>query len=1000
MIRSAVTNKLLSEESYGSTPGKMAQSASIQKIIATDQLRLERRAGGIFDCDASGCYDRILPPLAAIHLRALGLQKSIGVFLARLMFLSKRYVKTGHGISETNIGTTKKKVLHGIGQGNGGGPAMWIAHLTVMFSTLSAVCLGFVMNCVQTMKQVVTVGTGYVDDVTLGLSLPKKQKQTEQKVRQNIKKMSQWWEKLLYITGGRLELSKCYWVPVTWKWSQGKPSMVKKLGRNKELILRESETQAFVVIPRKLGMDAVKRLGVHVSCDGKWTEEFRYWQKFSADIGHKLAKATVDRLSGYLVYHSIWLAKVRYSAAVTGFTSNQMNTIQKKILSPCLSAAGFSSKLPRAVVFGIRKFGGMEWDKLSVLVVYEKIKFLIGSIRLQDKVGQMLQIQLSWLQLFAGTSKKILEADNEISYLPIGWVQNLHRLLVEYRVKIEIRDLWILTKQRVDDVLIMDMVQSRMPKWAWSGINRCRLFMQANTLADITLMDGQTIPETVRKMEGPIRNTRLQFPVQFRPGKNDVLQWQYLVDSISVEGRLFVPLGQWTRTPDQIFPYMQNIERSIVYKKVPMGWDVFGLKGDRYRYFYKLNLRVNTIPEGSMPVQVIDTNRYVIVPRSTDYDTRLSVDSTSPCGDESRVLGKFMIDSTQMERLKQCWYSSPVTLVAATDGGLKDGIGTSSYALFFTEEFPPIIQGCAGEHQSTKSASSTRQELLGQLGVEYWLRKLVIQWGFPRISLAVTLVTDSKASMDILANTKNLQGIKDTFGADMDIGLEIARVQNEHNHWMTRQVVKVESHIEVDKAPNKFYWACNEIVDKLATEARLVFRRNELENTKIGVLRGARAGCVINNRVVNNNLYGELKEHISGEALRQFLMLKYNWTQTTFDMIDWEEHDRQLKAYSIQHRVTLLKYIHGWLASQRRLFREKHSESPMCPLCGHEEDRFHLFRCSHSQLQTMRRQRWDLFLREINQSTEPGFTQIFQAGIDTVLGREAPSERIQYKIGQ
>ncbi len=225
LMRHAVNNNLLEAESFGSTPGKMATSALIQKLVSIDQLQIERQAGDIFDCDTSGCYDRILPPLASVHLQALGLHRSIGTLLGNLMFQAKRHVKTQHGVSIDTIRTKKKRVLHGIGQGNGGGPAMWIAHLTVMFTALSLVCVGFAMKCVQQIQSMSTVGTGYVDDVTLGLSVPRFQPQTENMVYKHIKRMSQVWEKLLYITGGRLELSKCFWIPISWKWRSGRPRM-------------------------------------------------------------------------------------------------------------------------------------------------------------------------------------------------------------------------------------------------------------------------------------------------------------------------------------------------------------------------------------------------------------------------------------------------------------------------------------------------------------------------------------------------------------------------------------------------------------------------------------------------------------------------------------------------------------------------------------------------------------------------------------------------------
>ena len=88
-MRNAVSKQFLSDKSFGSTPGRMAVSALVQKTVAMDQLHIERRAGGLFDCDATGCYDRILSPLALVYLQALGLHRSIRTFLARLMYPAK-----------------------------------------------------------------------------------------------------------------------------------------------------------------------------------------------------------------------------------------------------------------------------------------------------------------------------------------------------------------------------------------------------------------------------------------------------------------------------------------------------------------------------------------------------------------------------------------------------------------------------------------------------------------------------------------------------------------------------------------------------------------------------------------------------------------------------------------------------------------------------------------------------------------------------------------------
>ncbi len=174
----------------------------------------------------------------------------------------------------------------------------------------------------------------------------------------------------------------------------------------------------------------------------------------------------------------------------------------------------------------------MEWHSINVVFLYEKLKLLIGSMRLNDKVGQLLKIQLSWLQLFAGVSIPILEHAMEILYLPIGWIINVHRHLVENNIQVVVRSVWKPTIQRTEDRVIMDVVRSHTPDWAWEGINRCRLYLKANTIADISTVDGKYVPAKVRMVQAPLRNSRLKFPLQRKAHRADISQREYFIDSI------------------------------------------------------------------------------------------------------------------------------------------------------------------------------------------------------------------------------------------------------------------------------------------------------------------------------------------------------------------------------------------------------------------------------------------------------------------------------------
>ena len=514
MVWEAVKADRLHPASYGSTPGKMAASAVLQKILCIDQMRLERRAGGMFDCDATGCYDRILPPLASIHLQALGLGTSIATLLARLMFVAKRFVKTKHGVSKKNIQTTQDNPLYGIGQGNGGGPAIWLSHLTIMFTALAVSCQGFIAKCTKRSHEITTIGTGYVDDVTLITTLTPTEPQTETKVRNKLRGMAKTWEQLLFITGGKLELSKCFWIPITWRWRKGEPVMNPHTQSGIELKITESESGNKITIPKLLPSKAEKRLGISHAVDGNCIQEYKNWKQYTETFATKIQKARLDRVGGYHAYRTMWCSKFRYSAPVICFSKAQLEVLQKKIIGKSLAAAGYNSKMPRAVVFGPTKYGGMQWESPYSILIYEQIKLIIGSIRLQDTVGKLIIIQLRWMQLIAGTSVPIMEETKKIPYLQNCWLTAVHNKLVNTNIKIKVADKWYPKPRRENDRVIMDYVIKYIPEHHWKEINQCRLYLKAITFSDLTTMDGTAIPANVYGVTRETRHPRLDYPTQ------------------------------------------------------------------------------------------------------------------------------------------------------------------------------------------------------------------------------------------------------------------------------------------------------------------------------------------------------------------------------------------------------------------------------------------------------------------------------------------------------
>ena len=110
--------------------------------------------------------------------------------------------------------------------------------------------------------------------MTLGASVDESTEYEEQENQlvESINKIASYWEKMLHTNGGKLELSKCFWVLISWKWVRDVPQMKRIHNPNATMKIKQSDTGNEVNISRKEVDDAPKVLGCHMSADGKWTE--------------------------------------------------------------------------------------------------------------------------------------------------------------------------------------------------------------------------------------------------------------------------------------------------------------------------------------------------------------------------------------------------------------------------------------------------------------------------------------------------------------------------------------------------------------------------------------------------------------------------------------------------------------------------------------------------------------------------------------------------------
>lgn len=107
-----------------------------------------------------------------------------------------------------------------------------------------------------------------------------------------------------------------------------------------------------------------------------------------------------------------------------------------------MAATGFNRQFPRDVIFGSARLGGLEWETMRSIQVYEMINIFIEHVKMNDMLGKLLLISTETQQLIAGTEKPILCSEEEIKYVNKVWITRLRDILIENKLKIQIYNVW------------------------------------------------------------------------------------------------------------------------------------------------------------------------------------------------------------------------------------------------------------------------------------------------------------------------------------------------------------------------------------------------------------------------------------------------------------------------------------------------------------------------------------------------------------------------------
>jgi hypothetical protein len=198
--------------------------------------------------------------------------------------------------------------IHGIGQGNGAGPAIWAVVSTPLFNILHEKGFSCKILCPLSSEYFRFVGYAFVDDTNIiQLVLQEDPEATKKQLQEAIDT----WEFSLKATCGALVPKKTVWWLVSFCWSgsswryagiQGSPGdlYMNDISNNRKVIKRLEPNQAY------------ETLGVFLAPDGNLDEQFQKMLNAATKWADNLRTGAINRNDVWLALQSTILRTLMY----------------------------------------------------------------------------------------------------------------------------------------------------------------------------------------------------------------------------------------------------------------------------------------------------------------------------------------------------------------------------------------------------------------------------------------------------------------------------------------------------------------------------------------------------------------------------------------------------------------------------------------------------------------------------------------------------------------
>jgi ribonuclease HI len=908
-------NGLNTEETYGGRKGKGCHQALNRIQYTTLYSRTMRQPLGLIDVDATGCFDRMVGRLLSLINQCNGMSQEAASCQAEVLHNMKHYVKTTRGISENYIKRTSESLLEGNGQGNAASVPGWHGHNELMCNVYKQLIQGSRITSPNGEIDFEQWLSSFIDDNKMLLSF--KNDDTYDTILTTCQKSLQYWEVLLNLTGGAVELKKCCITILlykeSYKWfdkQPGVPQLVRLNDDRRQCIITREGEQGTIIKQQDVTRGA-RLLGVKAAANGTFAQEYQTRLEKSREIAGRLTAAPLNIALSWQVYYCRWKPAITYCLPITTFNANECKKIQSPFYMALLPKLGMNRHMPRALLHGPLKLAGLGLVDLDAEQLALHVSGLIAQLRKRDRVGLTMQASIEALQIYLGIKDQIFmtpagiqehrpsRRESQIVYI---WeeLNSIGCQLVSARF-------WTPKAKGLNDVAIIDAVKdikqqrqgtsNHLPATTIWYVNACRLYLRVTMLSDIASPCGQYIEEWAYYGTGINLSTKLKYPYQEKPPEHVWKVWRasilaaFLKRSITGRPTLHKPIT-----------YYRPVCTTVSWR-------------NKIRVGMRLEAAVELLPD------------YI-----------------------KDAIGTIELPSDNGEALSNDLLQSATT--SYTDGTVKDNIGAHAFNIRTADDKDgKSINGASGTPGDSSTMTSLRAEHYGVFTSIILMDIITLVHGHT-VAGRHMHYTDSQAVIERITKTHYMTD-KQYDTTDYDIWKETEdAIQKATN--VIFQLRHVKGHqketLYIKKAqqgPLTREATYNDWCDNAAESERI---KHSLPVQK-GFLQAAEVYLKTPRTLVTASAYRVIYDRKTEPAAQEYVRNKLSLTMESYNTVNWEALGSYMKSLAISQRVKVMKLIYDWqnVGSQKEQQQWANPEEYLCPYqCGQKETPMHYIQCERA----------------------------------------------------